>query len=1041
MSTDLGRRLNIRARVYVAGQVVPFFWPMRTFISRNPLHELEHLPFPEALERGATLFRAKTFLPRREQQALLSEGRIDRDALRAEIRRAVAPDPHLPGIDLPRWTEALLTEITKPLFAEPQKASAGQIHQALQGRPVTPAPDLTAEQATALALAALPMDRPMEEVVDALFGGDLANRLDQEVIRACQHFFDEGQSVWDMPDRDQGFFCAWRAVAGRRVRRFLNTIKGLGGEGEIPHPERVIDQVMGALGIPQETSTAYFTRTLLRLQGWSGFIRWRSSAKRYHWAKRHPGDLVDLLAVRLALSWPLLEAEARRGRPTTRAALADWVAAHPFEALLRLRFFAGQVPAKHIRTVEAALARSNKSAIEAAFHDQMRTRRARQAEHLAQTLTHLAVTAGQPNAAREMAPDALGHLLDRLTGIEAAEGMIWLRAAEAQEMRWLLNGLSLTPPAPRAKRPFVQAAFCIDVRSERIRRHLEAVGDYQTFGIAGFFGVPLSLLGLGKGSEQHLCPVLLTPRNLALEMTAQERITEATLSILERAVHELKETVLAPFVTVEAIGLLFGFDMVGKTIAPEVYHRLRRRLHPHKPHTHLMIDKLTREQADSVVRAVQRAVILEAVARETRILPEELTDDDVRALREAALAHEAPPVALAARLKQDSAGLTALVQRLRTTYRITRSVAEMQMEYLGRVGFSLDEQVGFVHQALASIGLTQTFSRFILLVGHGSTSQNNPYESALDCGACGGADGMTSARALAFMANKVSVRRRLRDRGIDIPEDAWFVPALHNTTTDDIALHDLELLPASHLVYLDRLRAGLGSAARLCAQERQAALMHWSEPSLDPKQALRQARHNAFDWSQVRPEWGLARNAHFVIGRRNLTEAMALDGQTFLHSYDWRCDPKRRLLENILTGPLIVAQWINLEYYFSTVDNERFGSGSKIYHNVVGHFGVMRGNLSDLRTGLPAQTVMAGGRPYHRPQRLITVIEAPISMARKSIEAVVAVKHLVQNGWIRVAVADPETGRLHIYDETKWIEHARDRSTPAPADKQEVLAR
>jgi hypothetical protein len=126
------------------------------------------------------------------------------------------------------------------------------------------------------------------------------------------------------------------------------------------------------------------------------------------------------------------------------------------------------------------------------------------------------------------------------------------------------------------------------------------------------------------------------------------------------------------------------------------------------------------------------------------------------------------------------------------------------------------------------------------------------------------------------------------------------------------------------------------------------------------------------------------------------------------------------LLESILTGPLVVGQWINMEHYFSTVDNERFGSGSKVYHNVAGRFGVMTGNLSDLRTGLPSQTVLKQGRPWHQPIRLVTVIEAPFDHAWRSIEEVATIKHLVRNGWIRLMIIDPEKRVVSIYDNDEW---------------------
>lgn len=1033
MNSELGRHLGIRSRVFVAGKVIPYFWPMRTFITRNPLHGLEHLSFEQALTVGGDMFRAEVYLPRAEQQRLLAEGRIDPGALESGIGAFCAAREPVPGIDLALWARTLFTQVEAPLFPAARACTGAQVHDALHGRTVEPAPDLTEAETHARLRDRLPAVRPMHEALDALFGTDLAQTLDREVIRACLQFFDEGQSVWEMPDRERGFFAAWQGVAPRSVRRLLDEIGD--GDRDGPTPECVIDHVMTALGVDEDDWPEYFRAELLRLHGWAGFIRWRSSAKRYHWSKRHPGDLVDLLAVRLALGWAMLRKQARLGRPATRPALDRFLDDRPVEAALRLAFHGGTVPPARIRTIGRLLDRDRGGGIAAAFHDQMRARRADEAARLAMALGQLAHAAGERAALEALDRPGLERLIGTLSDLEAAEGMIWLRAGESQEMGRLLDGISLDLPPKRDKRPFVQAAFCIDVRSERFRRHLESMGDYQTFGIAGFFGVPVSLLGLGKGSEQHLCPVLLTPRNLVLEMTAGEWTDEAAMSVLDRVVHELKETVLAPFITVEAIGLLFGFDMIGKTVAPEVYSRWRAQLHPDKPHTHLMIDKLSREQADSIVRAVQRAVIIEAVEQELNLPIEDVTDQDVRALREAALGNAEPPADLAERMRIDPERLTRLIQRLRGTYRISRSFADLQMEYLGRVGFSLDEQVGLVNQALASIGLTETFSRFVLLVGHGSTSQNNPYESALDCGACGGNDGLTSARVLASMANKVAVRRRLAERGIEIPDDAWFIPAFHNTTTDEITLHDLELLPATHLVYLDRLRTGLTAAARLCAQERQPELIYGDEARPNPGQALRMARRNALDWSQVRPEWGLSRNAHFVIGRRSLTQHMTLDGRTFLHSYDWRCDPKRRLLENILTGPLIVAQWINLEYYFSTVDNARFGSGSKVYHNVAGQFGVMKGNLSDLRTGLPSQTVLNRGRAYHQPVRLTTLIEAPIASARKAIEVVVAVKRLVNNGWIRVAVVDPETTRIHVFDETDWTEYPT-----APHSEEERIA-
>ncbi len=1019
MSPPIGEKLRVRAMIYVAGEPVPFFWPMRSFIHHNPLHGFEHLPFEEAVDRGARLFHARGFLPRGLYRRYLENGQVDRQALERGVRRFVEAE----GISLPfELGDWLLADITGQDFAVAEDltiADADDVLAALAGsglpdRPEV-APEVLAEELTQSVLR----ERPLYEVVDRLYGTAIGSELDDQVIRACLDFFDEGQSVWEMPYRERGFFKAWLDVADGEVRRTLDELIRGGGSDADSDPESVIALALRELQVPETHRVSYFTQELARLHGWAGFIRWRSNAGHYYWARRYPGDLVDYMAVRTLLALTLLRKRTRGGIPYTYGALSELIASQPFEAYLRNEYFGSRVVPELARALEDVLLRRNRARINRVFVKYRARKRELEAERQAARLMGLAENLKLSDHLKRMSRGDLGTLLDASRAFNKHEGMIWLEAMEAKAIGGLLTGLRLGPQEPRDKRPFAKALFCIDTRSERIRRSLESVGDYQTYGIAGFFGVPVSFMELGKGSESHLCPVLLTPKNLVVEMTSLGIPDKVALGALEKAMHELKESVLTPFVTVEAIGLLFGFDMVGKTLLPTSYNRWRERLHESKPPTHLVVDKLSREQADSIVRAVQRAVIVKALEQELALKPEEITDDMVRELREHAMGHKVGDPTFATAIGLDDARVERFIVRLRDAYRINPAFAQLQLERVARIGFSLDEQTRFVTQALQSIGLTSAFSRFIVLVGHGSSSENNPYESALDCGACGGNHGLVSARILAQMANKPEVRRRLRANAIDIPDDCWFVPALHNTTTDEIRLHDLALLPPSHLMYLDRLRNGLTSASRLCAGERMPTLQPRARV-LDPAAAARGARRNAMDWSQVRPEWGLSRNAFFIIGQRSLTQSKALDGRAFLHSYDFRLDPKRRLLENILTGPLVVGQWINMEHYFSTVDNVRFGSGSKVYHNVAGRFGVMTGNLSDLRTGLPAQTVLDGGQPYHEPMRLITMIESPFEHALKAVEGVVAVKRLVRNGWIRLLIIDPEASAMHFYDNGEW---------------------
>lgn len=1034
----------IRSMVYLAAEPIPYFWPMRTFIHHNPLHGLEHLPFTEAVTLGSRLFHGRGYLPRATYQDYLARGEMDAGDLRAgvaDLLEELLPghDP-VRGVDIAAWVHAMLTA-PGPLSVSATRATGADVHAMLAGRGL-PAigPDVAGRLEEELRGEFLG-ECPVQQAADALFGSRIGDELDALVIKSCLDFFDEGQSGWTMPGREQGFFRAWRELAlhnipleghARAVRRILSSADT---------PEGIIWHVLSELQVPQEHWTGYFTRDLSRMHGWSGFIRWRSTARRYHWSKAFPGDLVDLLAIRLTLALALLTSSKHRfvAAVATSTALSRVIEERPREMYLRAEFYRGRVVPRLAATVERALARGRAAEVERVFWEYVEAKREGETHRLARGLRRLAHRTGQEDRLAELDSDEVAALVATLAACEEAEGRVWLEAMEATAIRRLADGMTLRPAPLQDKRPFAQAAFCIDTRSERIRRHLESVGDYQTFGIAGFFGVPVSFIALGKGSETHLSPVIVTPKNLVLEIAATAPADAPVVTVLREVVHELKASVLTPFVTVEAIGLLFGFDMVGKTVLPRAYEgwraRVRARRTSEGSRTHLLLDKLDRAQADSIVRAVQRGVIVAALKQELDLDPETVNDAMVRELREAALGHDGDLTECLARLGLPEEEVRQLVVRLQTDYEINTSFARLQLERLGRIGFTLDEQVTYTGQALRAIGLTGNFSRFVLLTGHGSTSANNPYESALDCGACGGNHGHVSARVLAQMANKPQVRRRLRDQGIEIPDDTWFLPALHNTTTDEVALFDLELIPAAHLVYIDRLRQGLTAASRLCAQERIPTLgLDFYQVDRRSSSAPARALRNSMDWSQVRPEWGLSRNAYFVIGTRDLTRECDLAGRAFLHSYDYRIDPTRRLLENILAGPLIVGQWINMEHYFSTVDNECYGSGSKVSHNVSGRFGVMTGNISDLRTGLPAQTVLKDGKPYHDPIRLITVIEAPFAHARAAVEAVNSVRQLVTNSWVRLLVVDPTTATLHLFHHGKW----RTEGQLAPAGESDL---
>ena len=292
------------------------------------------------------------------------------------------------------------------------------------------------------------------------------------------------------------------------------------------------------------------------------------------------------------------------------------------------------------------------------------------------------------------------------------------------------------------------------------------------------------------------------------------------------------------------------------------------------------------------------------------------------------------------------------------------------------MGVNVVEQANSVEFALRMMGLTRNFGRFVVLCGHGSATDNNPYSSALHCGACGGKHGDPNARVFANMANNPEVRRLLKERGLDVPDDTWFLPAKHITTSDRVVLYDVDDVPASHREDLRVMMRDLEKAGAQDALERCGRLPH-APRALSPETSIRYVADRTVDWANVRPEWGLSASAVFLIGRRDLTRGLDLGGRVFMNSYDPELDTDGKRLEFLMTAPLVVGKWINSEHYFSAVDPWFWGSGSKVIHNVVSGVGVMLGAQSDLQTGLPLQTVNDGAKHFHEPMRLLTILEAP----------------------------------------------------------------
>ncbi len=335
-------------------------------------------------------------------------------------------------------------------------------------------------------------------------------------------------------------------------------------------------------------------------------------------------------------------------------------------------------------------------------------------------------------------------------------------------------------------------------------------------------------------------------------------------------------------------------------------------------------------------------------------------------------------------------------------------------------GLDETEQLELAAGALRNMGLTRNFARLVLVCGHGSTSNNNPYASALDCGACGGHSGDVNARVAARILNRSSVRKGLLERGIRIPEDTLFLAGLHNTTTDEVELFDLEDLNPGDAAQVAVARDWLTLASRQCRGERALSMdLSAGSPSTIDLEVVARSQ----DWAQVRPEWGLAGNAAFIAAPRERTKQLNLGGRTFLHDYDSSRDPDLTILTLIMTAPMVVASWINLQYYASTVNNRVFGSGNKVIHNVVGTFGIWQGNGGDLQTGLPLQSLHDGQDWRHEPIRLTVILEARRQDIQQVMNAHASVRELVENGWVLLIALEPDSHRpWRAVGEGQWEE-------------------
>lgn len=891
---------QIKPLIYNASDVIAPYWTLKTFIAVNPLQGFENLNFYSAVEKAASYFDLTPYPNRKDGYQFIKQEKI-------------------PSIKLKQVVKDLF-----PQFDYTFSDASGKIYNFTDLIQVAVETDLSKEN---LFFKKNNINDYLANFTDSLIDGQdvfkfsiLSNEIKNEsivdkvkfnLVKWLQLYLDEDQAFLKAPNKKSRFFNFWKKIA------LFDTHIPMTGEikkwiQSLPDkPSEAIPVFLQILDVHEGDWEEYFRLCFAELPGWTSYIKWKNLNEESINLNIRT-SLLDYIAVWLCLEiiYLLHYFKSSKKRKVDLNTLSHYIS----EERDTYKWSKSKdTTAKISRFLYSVLALLDfdKSSLLALENDER----------------------------------TFNKLIKDFYLFEKYEGKIVLLSLEEtfrdKTKDTILNNVSKVKEENANKKNYdAQLVFCIDVRSEQIRRSIESSGNYETFGFAGFFGLPVKLYYPDIGKSHDSCPVLLKPKH-DICIHKEKSLYEKLNLFIDNISYKVKNNV-SSFLYPELMGLFLIPLLIIKSLIPLLFLKFKQ---------HSNLDS---ESSNNELDLNQQEV--------------HFNDSEI------------------------------LIS-----------------------GISLEEQVFYSMNVLKMIGLTENFAPVVVFCGHSSTTENNPYASALDCGACGGGPGGDNANILAYILNDKKVRVELNKLKISIPDSTVFYGAEHNTTTDDIKIYKNKSIK-SNQINLKQLEKDLMSAKKLNNISR---IKTFNNVSLFEGEFIESnILQKSSDWSEVRPEWGLAGNAMFLIGPRSLSKNINFKGRSFLHSYDWEKDSDFSLLEVIMTAPMVVAQWINSQYYFSTVLNDIFGSGTKIVQNVVGKFGVMKGNLSDLKLGLPIQSLKRNDEEFvHLPLRLSVFIYAPTTSVQLIVEKHEILKRLVFNEWIRLIIIDPLLKKTFISNEKHFIEY------------------